>query len=168
MNLQGFFSILFSFLILSCGEEKGKDGKINVTLNLNDSLTGGPSGSQGTTIAWGCLVMSDSETYCVYYYNGEAQVDGSISDAAASAGPGTSGFKFVANGTKVTGYEGGPREYYVKQASYLNGSETATPYDGSGTVDLYSNAGKDDGADGADINWVVTFGTAGDPVLTNE
>jgi len=55
-----------------------------------------------------------------------------------------------------------------KQASYLNGSKTATPYDGSGAVDLYSNAGKDDGADGADINWVVTFGTAGDPVLTNE
>ena len=39
-----------------------------------------------------------------------------------------------------------------KQASYLNGSKTATPYDGSGAVDLYSNAGKDDGADGADIN----------------
>ena len=149
----------FIFILMSCGEEEADNGTINVQMYLSSELQSASTDPEATTVNWACLVLSASETACVYYYNGEAQVDGSISSDAEAAGPGTSGFTFVEDGATLSGYEGGSHSYTSSFKTYKNGS-VESESEGSGELDLYSEEGKA-------INWRLDFGTAGDPTTTN-
>ncbi len=150
----------------------GADGAIFIKLTVDSSFTAANTGS-GTKANWACVVLSSSKTGCIYYYNGVEQLDGSISDAAASAGPGTSSeYTFVTSGTTFSGYAAGSRTYSIQLYTSTTDSAVRSL---SGTVNLSANAGtagtaggsgsipmKDgddgvNGADGADKLWALNF-----------
>lgn len=145
----------------SCGEEEEESlGKVNIRLDLYSGLQSASTDSAVTSVNWACIVLTSTETACMYYYNGVAQVDGSISSAAASAGPGTDGFTFVESGTIIENIEAGVHSYTVSFTEYRNGSTFGTPTSNSGELDLYANKGED-------VNLAIGFGTTGEPTLNN-
>ena len=146
--------------------------EIYIQLTVDSSFTAAYTGS-GVKANWAFVVLSSSKTGCIYYYNGVEQTDATISDAAKSAGPGSSSeFTFVSSGTNFSGYEAGSRTYSISLYTSIVDSSPRTL---SGSVDLYANKGTegtnggegsipnkdgddgDDGTDGADKLWVLNF-----------
>ena len=146
-----------TFTSFACGDEEEEvDGLVNIRMDVYESMLTQSSGSQATKLAWACLIVSSSQTTCVYAYNGSVQTDASITEEASSRGPGTTGFNFVENGTIISGLPAGTREYFVYQAQFLNGEELSGTVNESGEIDVYANKG-------SDRNVAIGFGTAGNP-----
>ena len=155
-------SVLALSFFTSCGEDDVPVGKISVLLDANDAFKSPNSDQTGSTtsVVWGCLVLDETTTACLYYYNGEMQVDGNMSADAIDAGPGTTGFTFVAPLTEFSELEGGERTYSHFSAIYDNstGNPIETPFELNGTFDLYANVGED-------IDWMVSFGNGANPIV---
>ena len=160
--LRFLYLLSLSILLFACGEEDEEEapGQINIKLSLYSGLQSASTDSAVTTVNWACIVLTETETACMYYYNGVAQVDGSISSAAASAGPGTDGFTFVESGSVIEDVAAGQHTFTESYAQYRNGSTVGTPTSNSGEVELYANPGEDN-------NVELSFGTAGPPTMTN-
>ena len=164
--LRTILTIMLVTTLWSCGEEdESKFGKITLTMNMYDPDKS-TTDSSITLVTYGCVVLSSSSTACLYYYNGTEQLDGQVSTDAASAGPGSDGYTYVADGATISDLEGGSRTYTFSKTSYQNGSVSGTPVTYSGELDLYANKGSG-GSAGETVNWVVSFGSSGAPTVNN-
>lgn len=151
--------------LINCGGDDTPLGKVSITLTASDQFKAPNTDESGATtkVIWGCLVLDDTTTACMYYYNGEMQTDSKMSTEAISAGPGSSGFTFVAPGTKFSDIEGGIRIYshYVGYFDNNTGQYIDTPVQLSGEFDLYANIGED-------IDWIIGFGSGAHPTSNTQ
>lgn len=160
--------LLPSFFLGGCSGEDGEEGKVIITLNTDHLFPQTPTQLFETTLSWGCLVISESKTACIYYYNGVLQTDSTITDTAKSFGPGTDGFTFVGHNEAFSDLEGGTRTWSQLVYNSLT-SPSTTPT--TGTIDFPANEGEkgafpaQDGDDGEDSVYTLRFNTVGDPTL---
>lgn len=156
-----FLSITAIGTLTNCGEDTEPDGSISITLEATSAFQADNTDQTVTTVTWGCVVLNESLTACIYNYNGEIQIDGKISNDALEAGPGSAGITFVPANTTFSELEGGPRTYSLFVGRFDNTSGNSIELlELSGDLDLYASPGVDEA-------WTVNFGTGGAPVVSN-